>query len=392
MGKQSLTLALIAGEESGQLLAADLVAEISDRLGKMPRLVGVGGGRLAGFGLESLFDPQDIALMGVVPVIKALPRLMKRIRTTADRIIAERPDCLLLVDSPDFSLRVAKRVKRALPDLPVVKYVCPSVWAWRPGRAAAMRSHVDHVLAILPFEPAVMQRLGGPPTHYVGHRLTRDADLARVWEQQAQRKTDPEWPRTILLLPGSRRSEIRKLLGDFEAALRILTQDLGAKVSLDLPTLPHLENEVRAAVARWPLPVNVTTGRPAQMEAFSRADMALAASGTVTLELALAGIPAVSCYRSDVLVRLASSLITTWSACLPNLIADRVVVPEYYDTFIRPGMLARLADELSDRSSLRRHALIEGYGLVRSVMATDRPASAIAADVVMPLLRAPERT
>ncbi len=381
------TLAVIAGEESGQLLAFDLITEISERLGQTPHLIGVGGSSLETLGLKSFFDPHDIALMGILPVIKAMPRLLRHIRMTADRIIAERPDCLLLVDSPDFSLRVAKRVKRALPDLPVVKYVCPSVWAWRPERAPAMRAYVDHVLAILPFEPAVMERLGGPPTHYIGHRLTGDPDLETAWQAHAQSgRMAPKDRYNILLLPGSRRSEVRKLLGDFGAAVEILAHERGQSIEVALPTLPHLEEDVREAVAAWSVPVTVTTGRQAQMAAFARADAALAASGTVLLELALAGVPAVSCYRMDPIMRLGIRLVTTWTACLPNLIADRVIVAEYYDEAIRPGKLARLAQDLSDPGSPRRAGMLDGYQRVRNVMATERPAASIAADIVTPLL------
>ncbi|MCR9124435.1 MAG: lipid-A-disaccharide synthase [Phyllobacteriaceae bacterium] len=386
-GSASPLIGIVAGETSGQLLAAELIDALNTRLGTPVRLVGVGGTPLEALGLTSLFDPDEIALMGLTSVVRALPRLARRIGQTANALIAARPDCLIVVDSPDFSLQVAKRVKKRLPDLPVIKYVAPTVWAWRPGRAPAMRAHVDHVLSILPFEPAVMAELGGPETHYVGHRLMADEALQRCWDANAARTArDEDAPINLLLLPGSRRSEVRSLLDDFGRTVAIMGER-GAALSISLPTLPHLERQVRDHILGWPDSVRVTTGRDAQMEAYETADVALAASGTVLLELALAGVPAVSCYRADPLIRrVAERMLTTWSAALPNLIADRVVINEYYDEMIRPGMLARLAEELADPAGPRRAAVMEGYRTVRDRMRVDEPPSSKAAAIVANVL------
>jgi lipid-A-disaccharide synthase len=240
-------IGIVAGETSGQLLAAELIEALNDRIGAPARLVGVGGPPLAAHGLSTLFDPDEIALMGLTGVVRALPRLARRIGQTANALIAARPDCLILVDSPDFSLRVAKRVKKRLPDLPVVKYVAPTVWAWRPGRAPAMRSYVDHVLSILPFEPAVMAELGGPETHYVGHRLMADSALDRCWRAHRAPASDADGNTiNLVLLPGSRRSEVRSLLDDFRRAVDIM-RERGNALSIALPTLPHLERQAQ----RW---------------------------------------------------------------------------------------------------------------------------------------------
>lgn len=382
---QGPLIGIVAGEQSGQLLAADLIDALKARLGTPVRLVGVGGEPLVQRGLQSLFDPQEIALMGVSAVVAALPRLIRRIGQTADAIVAARPDVMIMVDSPDFSLRVAKRVKARLPDVPVVKYVAPTVWAWRPGRAKAMTDYVDRVLAILPFEPDVMAELGGPQTHYVGHRLMADDGLTRCWQaNQAPRGPDKDVV-NLLVLPGSRRSEVRALLDDFKATVETLVER-GNRLSIALPTLPHVERAVRDHVLGWSQTVQVTTGRDAQIDAFAAADVALAASGTVTLELALAGVPAISCYRTDLPIRLASHLITTWSAALPNIIADRPVINEYYDTMIRPGMLARLIEELAAFDGARRTMTLEGYAQVRQRMTIDVSPSEKAADVVADLL------
>jgi len=158
-----LKIAIVAGEESGDLLGADIVQGLRRATGRDIQLVGIGGRHLQAHGLNSLFDGSEIALMGFSAILRDLPRLIQRIGQTAKAIAAEKPDCLITIDSPDFSLRVAKKVRAADPAIPIIHYVCPSVWAWRPGRAVAMKPYVDHILCILPFEVKALSRLGGPP-------------------------------------------------------------------------------------------------------------------------------------------------------------------------------------------------------------------------------------
>ena len=203
-----LKIAVVAGEESGDLLGADLIAAMMGASGRPVELTGVGGGHLQALGLVSLFDPGSIALMGLSAVVKDLPSLIAKIRRTADAIIAAKPDVLIIIDSPDFTHRVARGVRARLPDLPIVDYVCPSVWAWRPKRAKAMSSYVDHVLCLLPFEVEALARLDGPKGTYVGHRLTSDEGLKAAWTAQSVRTPDPANP-VLLILPGSRRSDSR---------------------------------------------------------------------------------------------------------------------------------------------------------------------------------------
>ncbi len=217
-----MKIAIVAGEVSGDLLGADLVAALKRRHAGI-ELVGVGGDALEAQGLKSLFDFSELSIMGVTQVLGKLPKLVARIRQTTAAIIAAKPDILIVIDSPDFTHRVAKRVREALPELPVVNYVCPSVWAWKEYRAQQMLGYVDHVLAVLPFEPAVMEQLGGPQTTYVGHRLTADADLIAARRGRAEKpKTAGEGRKTIMLLPGSRSSEITKLLPYFRDAVNEL--------------------------------------------------------------------------------------------------------------------------------------------------------------------------
>ena len=220
---------------------------------------------------------------------------------------------LIIIDSPDFTHRVARRVRAALPKLPIVDYVSPSVWAWRPGRAKAMRTYVDCVLALLPFEPEAYRRLGGPRCVYVGHPLIERLDELRPNADEARRRVSE--PPLIVVLPGSRRSEVTRLMADFGGALAALRQSVGP-FSLVLPTLPHIEREVRALAARWPEPPTIVLGEAAKYAAFRAARASLAASGTVTLELALAGVPMVGAYKVSLVEEQLKYLIKVPSILL----------------------------------------------------------------------------
>lgn len=212
-----LDVYLVAGEESGDQLGFKLMRALREATGGAVAFRGVGGRAMEEEGLQSLFPMSDVAVMGFLPVIRRLPQLLARIRQVADDIIASPPDVLVIIDSPDFTHRVAKRVRAALPHLPVVDYVSPTVWAWRPGRAPRMRAYVDHLLALLPFEPEAHQRLGGPPCTYVGHPLIeRTAEMRPPADNPGLRDASPP---TLLVLPGSRRSEIERLSDDFGGAV-----------------------------------------------------------------------------------------------------------------------------------------------------------------------------
>lgn len=383
---RALKIAVVAGEVSGDLLGGDLIAALKGQHGGPVDLVGVGGEALEAEGLVSLFDYSELSIMGFTQVIARLPRMISLIRQTADAIIASRPDALLIIDSPDFTHRVAKRVRKVLPNLPVVKYVCPSVWAWKEYRAQAMLAYVDHVLAVLPFEPEVMRRLGGPPTTFIGHRLASDPSLLAVRHARAKRGCEPVGPqRTIMLLPGSRAFEIRKLLPIMGDAMRELLARNGA-LRFVLPTVPRREALVREVIAEWPVKPEVIVGDDGKWQAFSEADAALAASGTVILELALAGVPSVSVYQTDWIIKLLASRIKVWTAALPNLIADYCVVPEYIDHTLRAGSLTRWAERLSV-DNLQRQAMIEGFNLVQRRLTPEVPAGEAGARIVLETLR-----
>ena len=379
---KTLKIGVIAGEVSGDLLGANLIAALK-RLHDGPiELVGVGGEALEGEGLVSIFDYSELSIMGFTQVILRLPSLLRRIRQTADAMIAARPDLLLIIDSPDFTHRVAKRVKKARPDLPVVNYVCPSVWAWKEYRAREMTAYVDHVLAVLPFEPAEVERLEGPETSFVGHRLTEVPGVQIARQRKAP--PAPDEVKTILLLPGSRAGEINALAPVFRD-VAISLSERNANIRLLLPTVTKRADLVRAKIADWPVKPELMVGEEAKWEAFRQADAAVAASGTVILELALSRIPVVSAYKADFIGRFMLSKISIWSASLPNLIADAPLVPEYFNNTMRAGALTRWM-ELLTADTLQRQAMMEGFDRVWEKMQTDVAPGEKAARVVLDVL------
>ncbi|MDV2965320.1 lipid-A-disaccharide synthase [Nitratireductor aquimarinus] len=378
----ALKLAIIAGEESGDLLGADLVKALRVESGAEVELTGVGGRNLMALGLEPIFNAEEIALMGVSAILRDLPRLLRRIGQTAQAIVKAKPDCLVTIDSPEFSLRVAKKVRALDPSIPIIHYVCPSVWAWRPGRAIAMRPHVDEILCLLPFEPAELERLKGPPGTFVGHRLATDPDILAAASAHLSGPAKPgDAQRALLLLPGSRRGEVSRLLEPFGETVQHL-HEAGHDFRLLMPTVPHVAPMVEAAVKDWPVQPEIILEPARKWEAFAEADAALACSGTVSLELALSRVPTILCYKTDFVARALIPFITVWSAALPNLIAGWPVVPEHFNQYVRPSYLARQLTGLwADKPP--RAAQMDGFQQVADALETPRPSGQIAAEVVM---------
>ncbi len=365
-----LSLYIVAAEESGDALGAALVRALKARHGGALTFNGVGGRAMAAAGIASPFAIDELSIMGIAAIPRRLPMIFRRIRETAAAVVAARPDALVIIDSPDFTHRVARRVRRLAPKIPILDYVSPSIWAWRPGRARAMRAYVDQVLAILPFEPAMYVKLGGPPCLYVGHPLTeRIAELRPNAEEAARRRADPP---VVLVLPGSRGSEIRHLLGSFGSAIEQIAARFGP-MELVLPTVPHLAAQVRAAVAGWNIVPHVVVDPAEKWAAFRRARAALAASGTVTLELALAGIPTVAAYRMSpveafIVVWLLRVLVRLPSVILANLVLGENVIPELLQSAATPERLAEaLLPLLTDTPQRQRQ--IEAFGRLDAIMA-----------------------
>ena len=389
---QTPSIYLIAAEESGDALGAALIRSLMERERGNLRLAGVGGQAMAAAGIASPFPIHDLSIVGLTAIPRRLPLILRRIRETADAVIAARPDALVIIDSPDFTHRVARRVRRAAPSIPIVDYVSPSVWAWRPGRARAMRRYVDCVLAILPFEPAAHVRLGGPPCIFVGHPLIERIDRLRPdAEDKRRRSSDPP---LVLVLPGSRSSEIRRLLAAFGETVGRAAAQMGP-VDVVLPTLPHLLEAVSAGAASWPVQPRIVADESEKWAAFRSARVALAASGTVTLELALAGVPTVGAYRLSLFEEAVARIMRLpeiSTIILANLILGENVVPEFLQRDCTPEKLADALVALAGDGPERSRQL-DAFKRLDAMMAvgTATPSSQAAA-IVLDLARRGRRT
>lgn len=344
---------LVAGEESGDRLGAALIDALKRATQDRVHVSGIGGAHMAERGVASHFPLGDLAIMGFAAIPGSLPRIIRRIGEAAEAVIAAKPDVLVIIDSPEFTHRVARRVRARAPHIPIVDYVCPSVWAWRPGRAPAMRAYVDHVLALLPFEPEAMQRLHGPPCTFVGHPLGEQVSLLRPNMEEARRRmTDPP---VLLVLPGSRSGEIKRMAGIFGEAVAQVAKRAGP-LDVVVPAVPRLAESVRAATARWPMPVRLVTGTADKHAAFRSARAALTKSGTSTLELALAGVPMAAAYKVPLVEEIVGRLlISAPSAILANLVLGENVVPEFLQRDCTPDNLAAaLLPLLTDTPQRRR--------------------------------------
>jgi lipid-A-disaccharide synthase len=347
----ALTLFLIAGEPSGDKLGAALMAGLRE-LAPQVRFDGIGGPLMQAQGLTSLFPMEELSVMGIAEVLPKYLHLKRRIRQAAEAALALAPDALITTDSPDFCLRVAALVKAARPGLRTIHYVAPSVWAWRPGRAAKMARVIDHVLALLPFEPPYMTA-AGMTCDFVGHPVVAEA-LATL----AERATLATSPRPLILcLPGSRRSEVTRLAPIFGAALAHLHQRHPG-LSVALPTLAHLAPLVADLTKDWTTPPRLILDPAEKRAAFAEADVALAASGTVSLELAANATPMVIAYDMHPVswwLMKRAALIDT--VTLVNLVSDTRAVPEFLGPACRPAPIAAALDAVLRDSRAQKAAM-----------------------------------
>ena len=329
---------LIAGEASGDRLGGGLMRALSGMV--QVDFAGIGGREMMAAGLDPLFPMEDLSVMGVTEVLPRLPHLLARMRQTVRDIVARRPDVLISIDSPDFTLRVAQKAGRELPDLAVVHYVAPSVWAWRPGRAVKMARHVDHVLALLPFEPAYMEA-AGMSCDFVGHPAA-----ARPWpgatEIAAYRQAHG-LERALLLAPGSRAGVVQRMLPvQIETARRLGAK--GQALSIICPVASAVQAEVMETLRSLAMPVHALSPDASEAErrlAMASAHAALCTSGTIALEVASLGVPMVVGYRTSRLTAaLVRRLVRVDTATLVNLVTGRKLVPEFLQEQYRPDLLA----------------------------------------------------
>lgn len=343
---------VIAGEPSGDLLGGALLAGLR-KLDPALQIAGVGGPAMAAQGLESRFPMSELSVMGLAEVLPRYRALQRRIAETVRAVVDFAPDALVTIDSPDFCLRVARGVRALAPGIRTVHYVAPSVWAWRPGRAERMAEVIDHVLAILPFEPPLMHE-AGMSCDFVGHPVVAEP-VASADEAAAFRTANdiaPDAP-LVLCLPGSRRGEVGRLGARFDEALMRL-RDRVPEIRVVLPTVPGVADLVGPMAKRWPTTPVVVEGAADKRAAFAAADLALAASGTVSLELAANGVPMVIGYDMAPLSRILIGLmLRTDTVTLVNLVSETRSVPEFLGRRCQPGPMANALITLLDDEDAR---------------------------------------
>ena len=376
----TLRVYIVAGEPSGDALGARLLRAL--REDGPVAAAGVGGELMAEEGVASLFPQAETAVMGVFEVLPRARRLRRRMDETAADILQFRPDAVVTIDSGGFNKRLARRLAAAGCPAARIHYVAPMVWVWAPGRARGMARLFDHLMTLWPFEPALFEREGLAST-FVGHSLVE----ARPGNGAAFRARHGVAPESTLLavLPGSRAGEARRLLPVFREVLERLSAEVPG-LHLAAPTVGTVAGRVRDAVDGWPWPAAVTLGEEEKQDAFAASRAALAASGTVALELALAGVPQVAAYRLNPATALIGrAVIRKRRFCPVNILLDRPAVPELVQGECRPGPLARaLRPLLADDAA--RHTQLSAFRELAGKLGGGRP-SRRAAETVRRIVR-----
>ena len=373
---------LVCGEPSGDALGAQLMAGLKTLAPGRIRFTGVGGLAMAREGLESLYPLDTTAVMGLREVVPAIPAILRRVKQAVEFAVTTKPDAVVVIDSPDFTHRVARSIKKRTPSIPTVDYVAPQVWASRAYRAKAMASYFDLVLALFPFEVPFFEKFGLKAA-FVGHPvIERAAKVGGGDALRARLGIAPDAP-LLALLPGSRTSEIRFILPVFHGAVSLLAGLIPGLVTV-LPTVPHVADKVRAATANWPTPLHILEGEADKYAAFDAANVALAASGTVTAELALAHTPMVVGYRVGGLTYFLSRfLMTAKYITLINILLDREAVPEFLQRRATPENLAPAVAKLFGDDSARGAQIEAMKDFGRLLGEGDEPPSLRAARVLL---------
>jgi lipid-A-disaccharide synthase len=351
-----MKLFLVAGEASGDKLGAALMAGLSDLV---PGIAfdGVGGPLMQAQGLHSLFPMEDLSVMGVAEVVPRYPHLRRRLHETVKGVLASHPQALITIDSPDFGLRVARGVRAILPEMKTIHYVAPSVWAWRPKRAAKMARVIDHVLALLPFEPPYMTA-AGMTCDFVGHPVVAETRATAAEVTAFRDDIGAARSPLILALPGSRRTEVARLAPVIGGVIDRVRQ-AHPDVRVVLPTLRSVAGMVEDLTAAWPVAPIIMQAPEARRAAFAAADAAIAASGTVSLELAANGVPMVIAYDMHPLTMwMMRRMALVDTVTLVNLVSDTRAVPEFLGPDCRADLIApavlRLLDATPERAEQAR--------------------------------------
>lgn len=367
---------LIAGEASGDLLGASLIESLKARGYK--HFTGVGGICMRQAGLVSLFPMHDISVMGILPVIKNLPKILFRISQTIAAIVSSSPSCLIIIDSPDFTHRVAKRVRKIAPSIPIINYVSPTVWAWRPGRAKKMCAYIDCVLALFPFEPEAYRRLSGPRCVYVGHPLLERTPAYKTQELEKTKKA-------FIIMPGSRVAEIKRMAPIYGAVVDLLKPEI-KDLDIVLPVAPNMEQLLLQEIKKWTVAPRLIS-QPEKSAYFEMARLALVTSGLATLELALSQVPMVVAYKVSFIEYFFRFLIKVSSIVLPNLIVEKNFIPEFIQDRATAKNLAQAVKELLVDEEKRRQQILMFARVHEKLSLSGAKPSDRAAEVIMEYLR-----
>jgi len=373
---------MIAGEPSGDLLGARLMAGLLELTGGEVDFAGIGGEAMREKGMPSLFPQADLAVMGLAEVLPRIPRILKRLKQTMADIAAKQPAAIITIDSWGFTGRVAKQLKAQGSTVPRIHYVAPMVWAWKEKRVHQLAARVDLLMCLLPNEPDYFTKAGLPAVH-VGHSvLESGAERGDAAAFRTRHAIPAEVP-LLCVLPGSRRSETSRLLPVFAETVTLLAAQYPG-LQVVVPTVETVADEVAAVVSAWPLPVTVVRGTAERYGAFAASRAALAASGTVALELALARLPMVITYRVTALTAfLIRRLLKVRFACLLNLLMDRLIVPELIQEDCRADILAPAVAKLMDDGPARQTQLAGiGEALARLGRGEDHPSLHAAREVL----------
>ena len=355
---------IIAGETSGDILGADLMQALRRRDSDI-MVTGIGGPKMSAEGLASIFPMSEIAVMGLKEILPRLPALFKRVDEAVAHALAVEPDVMVLIDSPEFNHRVAKRVKAKRPNIKIICYVAPHVWAWRRGRARKMKAYFDAVMAFLPFEPDVFAANDGPPCHFVGHPIIERLDALEPLPDFAKKHRLKARDVPLAILPGSRVSEVKALIPVFGQVLRYLDRRV-ENLRPILPLVPHMADMVRAQTADWPGKPIYVEDEAEKIAAFKLSRAALASSGTATMELALAELPTIVAYNMGLMGDLLVRIMPVPSVVLVNLILDAPAMPEFLQERCDARLIGPALLEVIENDAVNTH--------YRDMLAGFRPA------------------
>lgn len=382
MSAHSKKIFLIAGEPSGDHIGARLIEKIRQQAKCKVKFIGVGGPEMEAKGHLSIFPMKELSVMGIVEVLPHLPRILSRVRQTVNSIISEDPDILITIDSPGFSNQVAARLRdhRAIK----VHYVAPTVWAWRPWRVHKYKKNYDMVLALLPFEPPFFEKVG-LPCHFVGHPVIEYGADNGNGPLFRERHGIPANAIVLCILPGSRQGEVRRLAPIFGSVLNILLKR-GYSFHVFVPTVETVAKRLPDYVSDWPVTVTVLSNTKEKYDLMAASNAAIAASGTVSLELALAKVPTIIAYKvASITAPILRLMIKVRFANLINIILNKEVVPERLQEYCKPAIIADDLERLLHDSEKKRQ-IIGVAPALKKLGVGDKPPSSRAAQIILKLL------